>query len=266
MSRTILIGEKINSSNNRIKSILSKREKQPLMEIVRKQEAGKASFVDVNASMMMKEEWEALEWAVELILENSRLGVSVDSSDSGILFRAAEKYGERILINSLSSDSKLISQALRVLGESGASAIIMLKSREKMPAGVEERLELADMARGLIDGSSVSSDRIFLDPVFTPAALSAGGMWGILDTVSRLKEDHPRYRVVGGLSNISYGMPSRRLINRTFLGMLLSRGMDAIIADVTDAGLLEALITAEFLLGYDEGGRGFLQYYRSRRS
>ena len=90
-------------------------------------------------------------------------------------------------------------------------------------------------------------------------------MANTLGTLSALAAEYPDYYRIGGLSNVSYGLPRRKLINRTFLGMALSHGLDAVICDTTDAALMEAVMASETLLGHDPGCRRFLQSYRQKK-
>jgi cobalamin-dependent methionine synthase I len=86
----------------------------------------------------------------------------------------------------------------------------------------------------------------------------------VLGTIAALAAEYPDYHRIGGLSNVSYGLPRRKLINRTFLAMALSHGLDAVICDTTDAALTEAVMVSETLLGLDPGCRRFLRSYRQK--
>lgn len=263
--KTVIIGEKLNSSNSRIRDILEKRDRGQLLEIARAQIAGGASYIDINASMLIKDERDALLWAAGEISERLDAAVSLDSPDAGLLAGAAPHFGDKCLLNSLTSDRDVLEKAAPVLSDSNASVIVMLKDRRSIPESSTGRVSLASSAVRILTASGVREERIFLDPVFSPAATDSRGLNTALETLESLKEEFPLCRRVGGLSNISFGLPMRKLLNRTFLVMAISRGIDTLICDPTDRRLISAIYAAEAVTGIDEGCRGFLGYYRDSK-
>ena len=95
-----------------------------------------------------------------------------------------------------------------------------------------------------------------------------GGVVGLtvaLETIRGLRRDLPDFERIGGLSNISFGLPLRKLLNRSFLPMALFAGLTAVICDPTDQRLMDTLAGAEAILGLDPGCRSFLELYRSKK-
>ena len=125
-------------------------------------------------------------------------------------------------------------------------------------------MTLADRAVRAAAAAGMPPDRVFLDPVCTPIATTAGGLGVTLDTLRGLLRELPAYHRIGGLSNISFGLPLRRLLNRTFLPMAVQCGLSAVICDPTDSRLMESLRAAEAITGLDAAAKNFLRYYRSR--
>jgi 5-methyltetrahydrofolate--homocysteine methyltransferase len=265
MSKTILIGERINSTNKRVKRVLDERDEEALLELANRQSAGGASFIDVNASMLMMREAEALSWAAGCIAA-ANLGVSLDSPNADLLLDVLPSIEGEVILNSFTCDADPLVSACAAAAEHGAGIIVMLKDRHGIPATVEGRLALADTAVAVAKRASLPPERIYIDPVFSPVATAADGLGVVLGTLAALTERYPRHHRIGGLSNISFGLPDRRLLNRTFLAMALSRGLDAAICDTTDAGLMETVTASEALVGLDHGCGRFLQCYREKKS
>jgi 5-methyltetrahydrofolate corrinoid/iron sulfur protein methyltransferase len=115
----------------------------------------------------------------------------------------------------------------------------------------------------LVRRSGLDASRVFLDPVLTPIATTPDGLRVSLDTIEGLKRNFPNFRSVGGISNVSFGLPRRRLVNRTFLAMAIARGLDAAICDPTDPEIIGTIRTAEAASGYDPGCKAFLTHHRS---
>lgn len=260
----LIIGELLNSSNTRIKDIFEKRNEEGLLEVAEAQIAAGAFALDLNTSMLMEGEREALLWAARII--RSRLGavVSLDTPSSNLLIDLAGEFGEGAILNSFTVDEKEIERAIDAAGRTGCSVIIMLKSGEGIPDTAMLRLGLASEVSIITKRASVDTSQIFLDPVLTPLATTRDGLRVALDTIEGLKRNFPNFRSVGGISNVSFGLPRRRLVNRTFLAMALARGLDAAICDPTDQEIIGTLRTAEVAMGSDPGCKNFLAHHRSK--
>jgi 5-methyltetrahydrofolate--homocysteine methyltransferase len=86
-----------------------------------------------------------------------------------------------------------------------------------------------------------------------------------LETIRKIQSAYPQAHITSGLSNISFGMPLRSLINRTFMAMAVQAGLDSAIADPNDRGLLEAMTAAEMLIGKDKYCQNFNRAFRAGR-
>jgi cobalamin-dependent methionine synthase I len=260
----LIIGEKLNSSNPSVKDILEKRDAGALLGIARAQLSSGAFAVDVNAGMLMEGEKEALLWAAQTIRTELAAVVSLDSPNAELLLEIAPEFGKQAILNSFTADPEQIERALHIVSETGASAIVMLKSREGIPDTAMLRLDLASQVSALARRMGVPEEKVFIDPILTPVATTQGGLRVTLDTIEALKRNFPNYRSIGGVSNVSFGLPRRKLVNRTFLAMAASRGLDAAICDPTDTALLATLKAAEAISGLDPGCRDFLTFHRSQ--
>lgn len=264
--KTLIIGERLNSSNKKIRKLFETRNLESLFSIVEAQLAGGAEIIDINSSILMENERDALFWAGDSILEEFSIKISVDSPDTGVLSSAVTRYGENCIVNSLTCDEEIMEDILPSIAASGASLILLLKSREGIPVTAQGRLKLAEKAVTWISRAGIPAGNVLFDPVFSPVATENSGLSVTLETLGMLSDNYPGYRKVGGLSNVSYGLPMRKLINRTFMSMALSHGITALICDPTDSKLMEMVRVAEVLTGQDPGCRNFLRNYRSRKS
>jgi 5-methyltetrahydrofolate--homocysteine methyltransferase len=85
----------------------------------------------------------------------------------------------------------------------------------------------------------------------------------VLDAVRAIKKKHPEVHITGGLSNISYGLPQRKIINRTFVTLMMDAGMDSAIIDPLDEKIMGTIKTNDMLLGYDNFCMNYLKGVRS---
>ncbi|MCK4538439.1 MAG: dihydropteroate synthase [Candidatus Krumholzibacteria bacterium] len=263
---TILIGEGINSSNKRVRALFEAEDIDGLLELAATQVDCGADYIDVNASMMMSGEKEALFKVAGEIINRQGVNVSIDSADPDLLISAAGLYGERCLLNSFACTDEVFERYLPEASASGAGIIVMLKNDRGVPSEAEARAILAEKAVSLMRKNGMPDEKIFIDPVFSPLATDISGLETALETMDLVARLYPDCRLTGGLSNVSYGLPMRRLVNRTFLAMAIPHGLAAVICDVTDRALIEALVASEALSGFDKGCRNLLKHYRGQGS
>jgi 5-methyltetrahydrofolate--homocysteine methyltransferase len=262
---TVIIGEKLNSTNSRVRKIFENRDEVALLGLAEAQIEAGASWIDINAAMLMDMELEVLLWAGSAILEKFDKGISADSPDSTVLERCAAEFADRCVINSLTADEGVLKRMLPLLAEKGSGVIIMLKTEDGIPPGAEDRLLHAREAAGIAESAGMDKAKIYFDPVFQPVATGSEGLTTALETLRRLAGEMPDCHRIGGLSNVSYGLPGRKTVNGAFLAMAVSHGLDAVICDPTDSTLINILKASEALAGTDPGCLRYLKHYRSSK-
>ena len=109
----------------------------------------------------------------------------------------------------------------------------------------------------------IARDDLFIDPLIRPVSTEADQGRVALEAMSEIRRTLPGVHLICGLSNISFGLPHRRLVNRAFLAMSLSMGLDAALVDPLDRSLMSLLCASHAVLGYDEYCAHYLAAYRS---
>jgi len=265
MAGLFLIGEKLNSTRPSAKRIFDERDEAALSAAVEAQLAGGASSIDLNASMLMAGEKGALQWGARFVRERFHVAVALDSPDLPLLLETAGELGENAIVNSITCDEDALRDTFAAASRSGAAVIVMLKDKTGMPESPSGRIALAERAAAIAAETSIAPERVFFDPLVTPLATTPGGLVVVLDTARRLAERLPAYRRIGGLSNVSFGLPDRKLVNRCFAAMLVAAGFTALICDTTDRELVETLRASEAIVGLDPNCRRLLESYRAGR-
>ena len=138
-----IIGEILNSTNPSARAIYEKRDGEELLRSARQQLEAGAFAVDLNASMLMDNERDALLWAARAIRQELDLVVSLDSPDTSLLLELASEFGKQAVLNSFTADQDQLEAAVQVIAETEASAIVMLKDSTGVPETAMLRLELA---------------------------------------------------------------------------------------------------------------------------
>jgi 5-methyltetrahydrofolate--homocysteine methyltransferase len=116
---------------------------------------------------------------------------------------------------------------------------------------------------GAVSRHGIPLSDLYVDPlVLTVSSDQKSGLIA-LEVVRGIKAGWPELKTTAGLSNISFGLPNRRLLNRTFLAMLLGAGLDSALVDPLDAQLMAAITSATALLGQDPYCRNYLKAHRA---
>jgi 5-methyltetrahydrofolate--homocysteine methyltransferase len=134
-----------------------------------------------------------------------------------------------------------------------------------MPNTTEERVRAGSELVGRLVGEGVPLGRIYVDPLVQPISVDTGMGTAALEAITRIMADFPGVHTICGLSNVSFGLPERHLVNRNFLALCMCHGLSAAILDPTDKRLMQTLVSVEMLLGKDEYCERFIDAYQRGR-
>ena len=134
-----------------------------------------------------------------------------------------------------------------------------------MPSTAEERVEVGTELINNLVQQNFPLDKIYVDPLIQPVAVDTNMGLAALEAMGRIMKDFPGVNTICGLSNISYGLPQRKLINRNFLALCLSYGLTGVILDPTDQLIMATMLTNEMLLGKDEYCGNYIDAFQEGR-
>ena len=247
-------------------------------EIRRQTEAG-ADFLDLNVdeiSPNLDVQKRAMAWLVETFQEKSTLPPSIDSSNPEIIAAGLTHYDGRAgkpMINSCSLERL---ETLDSVVEYGARVIVTAAGDAGMPQDDEERVENADRVMAAAAARGVPLGDMYVDGLVFPISVDQQSGGHYFDAVRELRNRYgPEIHITGGLSNVSFGLPKRRLINDTFIYLALEAGIDSGIIDPVQSKMSAVFdldmdsermkLAADMLLGRDEFCMSFIKAYRDGR-
>jgi 5-methyltetrahydrofolate--homocysteine methyltransferase len=134
-----------------------------------------------------------------------------------------------------------------------------------MPQDVEERLKNARLLVERLRDVGVADEDIYLDPLVCPVSTDSRFGKIVIDTLRAMKAEFPEVQTICGLSNVSFGLPERKWINRAFMVLTMAAGLDAVIIDPLDRVMMALIYAAEATLGKDEFCMEYLSAARSGR-
>jgi 5-methyltetrahydrofolate--homocysteine methyltransferase len=261
----VVVGERINTSRKEVQEAVAKRDVAYIQKDVKQQEAAGASYIDVNAGARIGFEMEDMEWLLEVIQEVVAIPLSLDSPDPKVLEMAYRKVKEPPMINSISLEKKRYDSILSFLKGRDCRVVALCMDDSGMPKNTSEVIDRAKTLVGSLEGVGIKRESIYLDPLVQPVSTDITKALMTMDSVKGILKELPGVHVICGLSNVSYGLPQRELINRTFLTLLMSAGLDSAILDPLDKKLMSVLRTSELLLGKDDYCLSYLKGIREGR-
>jgi len=244
------------------------------------QEALGAWFLDVNVdeySMEIEDKIAAIEWIAALVQKHASVPLSIDSSDSRILeagLAACDASKGKPLVNSISLERAAM---IPIAAKANARVIAGATGAESMPTGVEERLANVRLLMRRLSAEGFAPADIFLDPLVMPVSVGTANSGVFIDAARAMRDElGGGIHFAPGLSNVSFGLPRRQVINQVFAKLCRDAGCDGGIVDpaqindrVLDALDLSSGINAmarDLLLGKDEYGMNWISACREARA
>ena len=261
----IIVGEKINTSRKSVEEAVSNRDASIIARVARQQADAGADYIDVNAGTFVDRETELLCWLVETVQREVDLPLCLDSPNPKALAEAIKLHQGEPMVNSISLEEERYDALMPVITSQPCLVIALCMGRTAMPTTVEERVEVGSELIGRLTGAGFPIDKVYVDPLIQPVSVDTNMGVAALGAISRIMEQFPGVNTICGLSNISFGLPQRHLINRNFLALAMCHGLNAAILDPTDKKLMSTVLATEMLLGRDEYCERYIDAYQSGR-
>ena len=261
----IIVGEKINTSRKSIAEAVEKRDATFIGEVAQAQAEAGVHYIDVNAGTFLDQETECLCWLVEIVQQEVDLPLCLDSPNPQALAEAIKYHRGEPMINSISLEKERFEALLPVVTGQPCSVVALCMAETSMPTTVAERVEVGAELISALTGQGMPIENIYVDPLVQPVSVDAQMGLAVLGAIQQIMGDFPGVNTICGLSNISFGLPKRSLINRHFLALGMAHGLSGAILDPTDKQLMATLLSTEMLLGRDEYCENFINAYQEGR-
>jgi cobalamin-dependent methionine synthase I len=257
-----IIGEKINGTRKLVGKAIAGRDAAFIQNLAKKQADGGADWLDVNAGTHPDREVDDLLWLIDLIQSVTDVPVCLDSANPKALAVAMSAVKKTPLINSISGEPDRLNNVLPIVAQYGCGVIALCMDDKGIPAEVDGRLGVARKLFEATRAANVPDEQVYVDALVMTIATNTDAGRVTLDTIRAVHAEFPKAHISLGLSNVSFGLPVRSLVNRTFLTLAIAAGMDAAIVDPNDRELRAALLATDLLLGYDKHCLNYTRAYR----
>jgi cobalamin-dependent methionine synthase I len=248
----LIIGENINASNKKVGEAIARKDHEFIADLARKQAQAGADYIDVNAGSAQGC-WEspeaAMEWLVDVVVSVTDKPLAIDSDVPSVVGAGLRRYQGDKVIGAL------------VAGHGGL-VIALAMGDGNIPKRAEERLDACKSIMSELQKMGVREEQVLFDPLVLPVSVDTSQAVVTLRTIEGIKSCYPSAKTVAGVSNVSYGLPNRDMVNRAFLLMAVAVGLDAAILNPLDVKMMSFIAAADLLVGKDTACRGYIRAHR----
>ncbi len=257
----IFIGEKINGSIPAVAEAIAKRDADFIRERARIQTEAGATFIDVCASVEDDVEVETLEWLIGLVQEVTDLPICIDSPNANSCVAAMKFCKKPGMINSVSGEGDKCDVVFPAIAGTDWQCIALLCAKG-IPASAEERLDVFHTIIDKANHYGVKVGNLHIDPLVEMLCTSEDGINMIVDVMHQIRKEQPTIHITGAVSNISFNLPVRRLLNQAFVVLSMNAGMDSAVLDPTNRDMMGMIYATEAMLGLDDYCMEYISAYR----
>ena len=257
-----IIGEKINGTRKLVAQAIAGRDADFIKDLAVKQAEAGSTWLDVNAGTHPDQEPDDLIWLIETIEAEVDTPLCLDSANPEALQVGLAAVDKTPMINSISGEPERLEKILPLVAKHDCEVIALAMDEKRIPETYEKRLEVIDVIMAATRAAGVLDDKVYVDPLAMTIATANQSAVMACDIIRTVKAKYPDVHFTMGLSNISFGLPARKQINRAFLTLAMQAGLDSAILDPLDRELQAAILTTELLLGKDMHCLNYVRAYR----
>ena len=258
----IVIGEKINGSIPSVAKAIEERNEDWIRNLAKIQDEAGATFIDACASVDESIEVETLGWLINLIQEVSDLPIAVDSPSARVCVEAMKFCNKPGLVNSISGEGDKADIVLPAIAGTKWEVAALLCDDTGIPQTAEKRLEVFDKLMAKAKEYDIAPNRIHIDPLIEMLCTAEDGINMVADVMREIKRQYPTIHITGAVSNISFNLPVRKILNQAFTVLAMQAGLDSAIFDPTNRDLMGMIYATEAMLGLDDYCMEYISAYR----
>ncbi|MDU6877836.1 MAG: homocysteine S-methyltransferase family protein [Clostridium botulinum] len=261
-----IIGERINPTGKKLfKEALRNNDIDYILkEAIGQVESG-ADILDVNVGLPEIDEEETMKKVIKEIQSIIDTPLQIDSNNPKVIEKALRVYNGKPIVNSVNGEDKVLDNLLPLIKKYGAAVVGLTLDDKGIPKKAEERLKIAEKIVNKALEYGIRREDIFIDCLVLTASAQQEGIMETLKAVTLVKEKL-NVKTILGISNISFGLPNRELINKTFLAMSLQSGLDLPILNPNNKEMINIINAYKVLNNEDRGAESYIEKYTNEIS
>ncbi len=261
IDRVRVIGERINpTGKKRMKQALLQGDVDFLLDQALAQTDAGADILDVNVGLPEIDEEEMMVRAVKAIQGVSEAPLQLDSTRPEVLEAALRVYCGKAVVNSVNGDEETLDAILPLVKKYGAAVVGLTLDKNGIPKSAQARVEIAERILDRALAWGIRREDVYIDCLTLTVSAEQAGAAQTLEALERVKKELG-LKTLLGVSNISFGLPARPLVNQNFLTMAMARGLDLPIMNPNAAAMMAAVRSYHLLMNIDRDARDFIAAY-----
>ncbi|MHC1720491.1 MAG: homocysteine S-methyltransferase family protein [Clostridiaceae bacterium] len=261
-----VIGERINPTGKKLfKEALKKGDMDYIMrEAISQVEAG-ADILDVNVGLPEIDEEKMMVRVIEEIQSVLDVPLQIDSNNPKVIEKALRIYNGKAIVNSVNGEDEVLDQVLPLVKKYGAAVVGLTLDSKGIPATADERFRIAEKIVKKAESYGIHRSDVYIDCLTLTAAAQQKEVRETVKAVGLVKEKLG-VKTVLGVSNVSFGLPNRGLLNRTFLAAALTAGLDLPIINPLDKGMTDVVNAFKTLWFQDKNCERYVELYKNEEA
>ena len=258
-----VIGERINPTGKKLfKEALKNNDMDYILKQAIDQVEAGAEILDVNVGLPEIDEKDMMKRVVKEIQGIIDTPLQIDSSDINAIEIGLRAYNGKAIVNSVNGEDEVLEKILPLVKKYGANVVGLTLDKKGIPPTAEERFKIAEKIVMKAKEYGIDKSNVFIDCLVLTASAQQAEVKETLKALRMVKE-RLGVKTLLGVSNISFGLPCRELINETFLSLALGSGLDLPIMNPNSRGMMDVINSYNVLYNYDKGAEKYISLYGS---
>ncbi|SIQ71135.1 5-methyltetrahydrofolate--homocysteine methyltransferase [Halanaerobium kushneri] len=255
-----VVGERINPTGKAaFKQALRNDDLDYILKVAVEEVDAGADILDVNLGLPEIEEKEMMVKIIKELQGILDTPLQIDSSDPEVIEEALKYYNGIAIVNSVNGEIEVLENTFPAVKKYGAAVIGLTMDDDGIPDTAAGRFEIAKRIVKKAAEYGISRDKIIIDCLTLTASAQQEGVKETLKALKMVKNELG-VKTTLGVSNVSFGLPARPVLNRTFLSMALYQGLNLPIIDPNDEEMMAAVKAAAVLNNIDQGATEYIKY------
>lgn len=264
--RPVIIGERINpTGKKKFKEALKNQDIDYILNEAFAQRDAGADILDVNVGLPEIDECTTMEKAVKAISSAVNLPLQIDSSDAKTLERALRIYNGKPMVNSVNGKKEILDSILPIVQKYGGVLVGLCLDEDGIPPTAQGRVQIAQKIADEAAKYGIKKKNLVMDTLTLTISAQQRESAETIKALKRIREELGMKTVLG-VSNISFGLPRRELVNSTFFAMALNNGLDACIINPCADSMMNTYRAYRALTGIDENCAAYVGVYAGTKA
>ena len=256
-----VIGERINPTGKKLfKEALKNNDLDYILKQGIEQVEVGADILDVNVGLPEINEKDMMVKVIKELQGVLDIPLQIDSSDPEVIESALRIYNGKAIVNSVNGEDEVLDRVLPIVKKYGANVVGLTLDKNGIPSTSEERFKIAEKIINKAEEYGIDKNNVFIDCLVLTASAQQEEVMETIKAIRKVKEELG-VKTVLGVSNISFGLPCREIINETFLALAIGNGLDLPIMNPNSKGMMDVINSYNVLANIDKGAKKYIESY-----